>query len=51
MHLERLEEQVRFVAHALLEALVLGTVKVVLQDRLVVWVSALVDDDPGALAW
>lgn len=50
MHLERLEEQVRLVAHALLEALVLGAVEVVLQDGLVVRVRALVDDDARALA-
>ena len=34
---------------ALLQALEFGSVKVVLQDRLVVWVGALLDDDTSAL--
>lgn len=49
VHVERLEQQVRLVAHALAQALELGLVEVVLQDRLVVGVRALLDDDAGAL--
>lgn len=49
MHLEGLEEEVRLVAHALLDALVLGAVVVVLEDGLVVGVRALLDDDAGTL--
>lgn len=49
MHVERLEEQVRLVAHALLQALVLCAVEVVLEDGLVVGVRALLDNDAGAL--
>jgi len=36
-------------APALLQALELGSVKVVLQDRLVVWVGAFLDDDASTL--
>lgn len=50
MHLERLEEQVRLVAHALLQTLILSAVEVVRQDGLVLGVGALLDDDAGALA-
>lgn len=49
VHLEGLGEQVRLVAHALLQALELGAVEVVGQDGLVVGVRALLDDDAGAL--
>lgn len=49
MHVEGLEQQVRLVAHALAQALVLGLGKVVLQDRLVVRVRALLDDDARTL--
>lgn len=48
MHLEGLEEQVRLVTHALLQALEFGPVKVILQDGFVVGVRALVDDDASA---
>lgn len=37
-------------AHTLLETLTLGLLVVVCQDRLVLGVSTLVDDDAGALA-
>lgn len=50
MEVKGVEEQVRLVAHALLEALVLGLVVVVVQDGLVLGVRALVDDDLGTLA-
>jgi hypothetical protein len=47
VHIEGLEEQVRFVTHALLQALEFSTVKVILQNGLVVGMRALVDDDTG----
>jgi hypothetical protein len=50
VHLERLEEQMRLVAHALLQALELGAVKVVLQNGGVVGVRALLDYFAGAFA-
>lgn len=50
MHLEGLEEQVRLVAHTLLQALVLGPVEVVRENWLVVGVRALVDNDTSTLA-
>lgn len=50
VHLEGLEEHVRLVAHALLQALELGAVHVVGQDGLVLGVGALLDDDAGAFA-
>lgn len=51
VHVEAVEQHVWLVAPALLEALVLGLLEVRLEDRLVVVVGALVDDDPGALPW
>ena len=51
MHVEDLEQQVRLVAHALLQTFVLGAFKVVAQDGLVLRVGALLDDHAGALAW
>jgi hypothetical protein len=50
MHLEGLEEQVRLVAHTLLQALELGPVEVVCEDGLVVGVRALVDNNTSTLA-
>lgn len=50
MHVKGLEQQVRLMAHALSQALVLRTVKVVLQDGLVVRMCALVDNDSSPLA-
>lgn len=50
VHLEGLEEEVRLVAHALLQALELGAVEVVLEDGLVVGVGTLLDDHAGTLA-
>ena len=51
MHVEDLEQQVRLVAHALLQTLVLGALKVVAQDGLVLWVGALFNDHASTLAW
>jgi hypothetical protein len=51
MHLECLEEQVRLVSHALLEALVFGSVKVILQNGLVLRVRTILDDHASTLAW
>lgn len=50
MHLECLGEQMRLVAHALLETLVLGPVKVLGEDGLVLGVGALLDNHAGAFA-
>lgn len=50
VEVETVEEQVRLVAHALLEALALGLLVVGGEDGLVDGVGALVDDDAGALA-
>ena len=50
VHVEGLEQQVRLVAHALSQALVLRAVKVILQDGLVVGMCALVDDDSSPFA-
>jgi len=50
MHVEGLEQQVRLVAHALSQTLVLCAVEIVLQDGFVVGVSALLDNDSGPLA-
>lgn len=50
MHVERVEEQVRLVAHTLLQALELSPVQVVRQDGLVLGVRAFVDDHTGPLA-
>lgn len=44
MHIIRVPQQMRLVAPALLQALELGAVEVVGQDRLVVGVCALFDD-------
>lgn len=49
MHLESLEEQVRLMAHTLLDALKLRAVEVIREDGLVVRVRAVLDDDAGAL--
>jgi hypothetical protein len=50
VEIESVEEKVRLVAHTLLETLTLGLLVVVGQDRLVLGVSTLVDDDAGTLA-
>ena len=50
VHVERVPQQVRLVAPALAQALELGAVQVVGQDRLVVGVGALLDDLARALA-
>ena len=47
--IERVEEQVGLVAHALAETLPLGLLEVGLEDGLVDRVSALVNDDTGSL--
>ena len=50
MHLKRLEEQMRLMTHPLSQTLELGTIKVVLQDGLVVGMRALVDNDAGTFS-
>ena len=50
VHVKDLEQEVRLVAHALLQTLVLGAVKVFGEDGPVVRMGALVDDDAGAFA-
>lgn len=50
MHLERLEQQVRLVPHALAQTLEFRPVQVVSQDGRVVGVRALLDDDARTLA-
>jgi len=45
VHLECVPQHMRLVAPPLLQAFVLGSVKVVLQDRLVVGMGALLDDE------
>jgi hypothetical protein len=50
VHVERVPQEVGFVAPALAQALELGAVEVVGQDGLVVGVGALLDDFAGALA-
>lgn len=44
MHVESLEQQMWLVAHAFPQALKLGLIKVVLENRPVVRVSTLLDD-------
>ena len=44
VHIECLEEQVRLVSHAFSQALKLRLVEVILEDRSVFWVCALLDD-------
>ena len=44
MHSKRLPQQVRLVAPPALQAVVLGAVEVVLQDRPVLWMRSLLDD-------
>jgi len=51
VHVVRVPEQVWLVAPALLQALVLGAVEVVGQNRLVVGVCALLDDLARSLGW
>lgn len=50
VHLERVPQHVRLVAPSLLQAFVLGSVKVVLQDWLVVGMGALLDDEASTFA-
>lgn len=49
VEIERVEEEVRLVAHALAEALGLGLLEVGREDGLVDRVGALLDDDTGSL--
>lgn len=50
MHIERVEEHMRLMTHALTQTFELGLVEVVLEDRDVVRMSTLFDDDTGTLA-
>lgn len=50
MHVESLEQEMRFVTHALSQALELGFVEVVLEDGSVFGMCALFDDLSCALA-
>lgn len=43
VHIERLEQQMRLMAHTLLQAFILGSLKVVHQDGLILWMRTLVD--------
>jgi hypothetical protein len=51
VHIERLEQQMRLVSHPLSQALKLGLVEVILEDRSVIWVCALVDDHARSFSW
>jgi hypothetical protein len=51
MHVECVPKQVRFVSPSFLQALKLCTLKVILQDVLVVRVRALLDDNSRTLSW
>jgi hypothetical protein len=51
VHIERLEQQMRLVSHSLSQALKLGLVEVILEDRSVIWVCALVDDHARSFSW
>jgi len=44
MHIKSVEEQVRLVAHPLLQALILSSVKVILKDGSVVGMGTLLDN-------
>lgn len=50
MHLERIKQQVRLMAHTLLQTLKLGAVQVISKNRLVVRVCAVLDNDTSALS-
>jgi hypothetical protein len=49
VHVERLEQHVRLVAHALLQTLELSPIKIISQDRSVIGVRAVLDDNTGTL--
>ena len=51
VHLECVPQHVRLMTPSLLQTFVFGSVEVVLQDGLVVGMSALLDDDAGTLTW
>lgn len=51
MHLECLEEEMGFVAHALAETFEFSSVEVIGEDGSVVWVGAFFDDDAGTFLW
>jgi len=50
VHLERVPQHMRLVAPSLLQAFVLGSVKVVLQDGLVIGMGAFLDDEARTFA-
>jgi len=49
MHIEHLEQHMRLMAHALPQTLKLRPVEIILQDRLVLWMRALVNNDSSPL--
>ena len=49
VHIEAVPQQVRLVTPSLFQALKFRLVKVIFQDRLIIGVRTLLDDDTGAL--
>lgn len=49
MHLERLEQQMRLMTHSLPQTLKLSPIQIIGQNRLIIWMSALLDNNARTL--